>query len=199
MVSQHHRLYSSPRFYCQAKEKCYIIRTGEGGKKQVVTESQVMQKFHENQKNATGVVAGQPKSDPWQNMMDMAYGILIRGKQRTLGFIRRHRIGEKAQEMTKAEMQKIKVKVQAIDLKPIAESMKNSAVVQKAATLPTVIAESSKGATTRITHYYGVFMQSELKAQIVKISILAFEIGKGYAKKLWKFIYAAYFETKFKV
>lgn len=186
------------RSFCQAKEKCYVIRTGEG--KKVLYESQIMDQFRKKQleESCREVV---PAGDPWKKLSEMIIGMFIRGKQRATGAMTKYKLQEKALTVKKAasesvekKMNALQSKLQVIDWSQQWQAAKSSAPAQLVANLPERITVMTSSSIRVAQRYYLIFMQSEFKAQMQQLIIVAWTKGKKVAIQFYKFIYEAYFE-----
>lgn len=191
------------RSFCQAKEKCYIIRTENQGKK-VLYESQIMEKFRERQlaESRLDVV---PVKDPWKKLSEMMIGVYMRGKQRAFGAMTKYKVQEKVLIVKKAtsdsverKMNVVKSKMQIIDWSQQWQTVKSSGPAQWVVNLPERVIFLSSGSIKVAQRYYVMFMQSEFKDQMQQLIILAWTKGKKVAIKFYKFIYEAYFEKSSK-
>lgn len=190
------------RSFCQAKEKCYIIRTGEG--KKVLYESQIMDKFRKKQleESCREVV---PVADPWKKLSELFIGVYMRSKQRAFGAMTKYKVQEKVLVVKKAAGEKIdnkmnalKSKLQVIDWSQQLQAVKSSAPAQLVLNLPERLIVMSSSSIRVAQRYYLIFMQSEFKAQMQQLIILALAKGKKVALQIYKFIYEAYFEKSTK-
>lgn len=187
------------RSFCQAKEKCYIIRTGEG-KKTILYESQIMDKFRKKQlEGACREVV--PIVDPWKKLSEMMILAYVRSKQQASSAMTKFKVQEKVLMVKKAACESVgrkkkalENKLQAIDWSQQWQTAKSSAPVQFVVNLPERITLMTSSSIQVAQRYYVMFMQSEFKARMQPLIILAWTKGKRVAIQIYKFIYEAYFE-----
>jgi flagellin-specific chaperone FliS len=182
-------------------DKCYIIKTRDEGKK-VVYESQIMQKFR-NQQN--GIVKVETS---WENLIQLVRELLEKGQRKAVIIIRNLKIEEKLLKIKRVQDENLRNKITNLKaqlepekLKELPERLKNqfklvqaSEGYKKALNIPETISHFSRTSYVRVHHYWSIFLQSEAKKKLETIILWLWNNGKIVTLRVIKFVREAYFE-----
>jgi hypothetical protein len=196
-----HLISMSHRLFCTRSqpEKCYIIKTSDNAGKKVIYESQIMQRFRDQQKGVVKV------ENYWKRMIQIVEQLLKKGKQEATVIVRYLKIDEKLLVMKKTQAEKLHSKIEILKKKFDREKLKEipgqvnhqfgkvqaSDGYKKALGIPRTILQHSKSSVVKAHHYWGIFMESEAKEKLGKIVRKLWINGKLFIS----FIREAYFEN----
>lgn len=197
------RLIPLYRSLCSSNQpdRCYIIKTKDEGKK-VVYESQIMQKFR-NQQDAVVKV-----ENSWQKLILLVRELLEKGQRKTVIIIRNLKIEEKVLKIKRVQVENLRKKILIVKahlkperLKEIPERLKNqfklvqtSESYKKALNMPETISHFSRTSYVRVYHYWGIFLQSEARKKLETIITFLWINGKIITLRIIRFVREAYFE-----
>lgn len=197
------QLYGQFRSFCSSdlKEKCYIIKTKDKGKT-VLTDSQIMKRFHDNQimqQKHLGV-----KKSSWESLIEY----LKHGQREAIILIHKHKIDDKLAHFKKNQTNKLQAQILIMKEKMEPEKLKlippkvkqqltalqETELYMKLMELPKTLVVYSKVGLAKGQHYFGIFLESETRKKLEQIWIWTWIHGKFVVLRVLRFIREAYFD-----
>lgn len=192
------RLAPNRRLFCQnLEEKCYVIKTKDR-KRKVVTDSEIMKRFQENQLNQQNHVG--LTRDFWKNFTEK----LKYGQREAFFLFKKYKVDEKLEKQSvnlktlfsvmqkKLEMEKIKQALTALT------NVLTLELFVKFLVIPRLLFVRSKTYSRivfhQVRHYFKVFVESKAREELQKVIVWSWINGKYLIFRVLRFIREAYFE-----
>lgn len=179
------------RFYCKPKEKYFIIKAKDEGKK-VVYGSQILQKFREQIENEKQV------QSRWMQLMEIVRRLMMKSQQQSMELIKSWDVKEKMLQIKKSQVEKINRKI--LNFK---ENNKMSEIPGRATAQLEVIKASDGfkrfiNIPNEVACYWVIFMKSKTRDRLEEIIVWMWIEWKIVTMKIIKFIREAYFDKPVK-
>lgn len=181
------------RLFCNANDKCYIIKTKDQVRK-IVYGSEVMQKYREQTKQQKLMVECDRWN--WERVIRQARQLVLRSQQHSVELVKRSKVQDKFEEFKNKQVELLREKAAKAPemLKEQMEVIKASDGYKKAMDLPHHLTLYANVGLMKACYYYKVFAESPVKAYLDKIVIWLWANGKLYTVKIFQFIREAYFD-----
>ena len=181
------RLFPVHRFYCQGKEKWYVLKIKEEASKSASNESQIVQKFREHETQVAS------KRNTWERFIETMRPPILKAHHEAVDLVKKMKIQEKALEFKNVQLANVKEKINDPETHKILTDIALNAVTT-VKQVPVQVAHYLKIVVDKVGHYWEVFLKSEFRGHLKEFAILLWTNGKIIFFNVVKFIREAYFD-----